>query len=113
MSTPGAEKTERLVALLEELLQELNGSTVEVGAESARLRDEVARRDAEILARHQELVAVDHVIGLEATNSRLLKDLRRARARVKELTAELEAVRASRTWKVGRAFTRPLGKLRR
>lgn len=113
MSTPGAEKTERLVGLLEDLLHELTGGTVEVGAASAPLREEAARRDAEVLARHQELVAVDHVIGLEATNSRLLKDLRRARARVRELEAEIEAIRASNTWKAGRVITRPLGRFRR
>lgn len=121
MSNPGAEKTERLVTLLEELLRELTGGeSVEAGPASAQRHPEVARRDAEVLARFQELTARDHVIGLEATNSRLLSDLRQARGRNRALDAELEALRAelaavyaSRTWKAGRALARPLGKLRR
>lgn len=109
-----------MAALLQELLAELDGASVEAGPGSAHRHAEAVRRDAEVLARHQELTAVDNVIGLEATNSRLLKDLRRARTRnrdlekrVAELEAEIAAIRTSSTWKAGRVLTRPLGKLRR
>lgn len=120
MSDPGGDKTARLVGLLEELLGELTGATVEAGGRSQELAAEVARRDAEVLARYAELSSRDHVIGLEATNSRLLADLRRARGRnrdlekrLAELEAEIEAIRSSNTWKAGRVLTRPLGKLKR
>lgn len=116
-----AERYEGLVTRLEQELGEARaalGASLPAAVRAAQA--EAAQRDAEVLARHQELTARDHLIGLEATNSRLLKDLRRARARVQELTElveererEIEAVRTSRTWKVGRAVTRPLGKLRR
>jgi len=59
------------------------------------------------------------VIGLEATVTRLEEDLRRARVRIRRLrdnleerTEQLAAVRNSRTWKVGRVITRPLGRLK-
>jgi hypothetical protein len=75
--------------------------------------------DAELLSRHADLVAVDNVIGLEATVARLEYDLRRVRTRVKRLQERLEAreeelaaMRSSRTWKVGRMFTRPLGRIK-
>lgn len=120
MSNPGDDKTARLAALLQELLAELDGPAVEVAPGSEELHAEAARRDADVLARYQELTAVDNVIGLEATNARLLKDLRRARGRnrdleqrLAELEAEIAAIRASNTWKAGRVLTRPLGKLRR
>lgn len=119
MSTPGADKNARLVELLTDLLGELTGGSVETSA-SAELLAETAKRDDEVQARLAALTARDHVIGLEATNSRLLADLRKARARNKELDAriaeleaQLEAVYASRTWKAGRAIVKPLGKLRR
>jgi hypothetical protein len=79
----------------------------------------VDTNDSALLARHAELVAVDNVIGLEATVARLEYDLRTARTRVKRLreriedaNGELAALRSSRTWKVGRFFTRPLGRLK-
>lgn len=75
--------------------------------------------DLRVLAVHQELTARDHVIGLEAQVVRLEVDLERARdriaalrAKVKRLEGELVDVRQSRTWKIGRAVTGPLGRLR-
>jgi len=79
----------------------------------------VEERDSALLARHADLIAVDNVIGLEATVTRLEEDLRRARVRIRRLrdnleerTEQLAAVRNSRTWKVGRVITRPLGRLK-
>lgn len=82
-------------------------------------QNDVAARDASLLARHDALVAVDNVIGLEATVARLEEDLRRSRDRVRRLRArlearneELEALRKSRSWKLGRMLTRPLGRFK-
>jgi len=82
-------------------------------------RDRVFAADEELLARHAELVAIDNVIGLEATIARLQHDLKKERERVKALRAtlrardeEIAAIRASRTWRVGRAVVRPLSRLR-
>jgi hypothetical protein len=72
--------------------------------------------DDTILARHAELAARDNVIGLEATITRLENDLRTARSRITRLrdrvdqrTKEVEALKASRTWRIGRMFTGRLG----
>ncbi|WP_408896284.1 hypothetical protein ACJ5H2_15355 [Nocardioides sp. R1-1] len=82
-------------------------------------RERVFAADQELLARHAELVAVDNVIGLEATVARLQHDLKRSRARVKELQdvvrardEEIAALRSSRTWRAGRALVRPFSRLR-
>lgn len=79
----------------------------------------VTERDSGLLARHAELVAIDNVIGLEATAARLQQELQTARARVQklrgrveELNREIAALRGSRTWRVGRVLTRPLGRLK-
>ncbi|HEY0888881.1 MAG TPA: hypothetical protein VGE38_04645 [Nocardioides sp.] len=71
--------------------------------------------DAAMLAKHEALTAVDHVIGLEATIARLELDLRRSRSKIRALREkvaerdkEIAAIRASTTWKVGRAVTRPI-----
>lgn len=89
------------------------------GGSSAR-HDQAAAADASLLARHAELVAIDNVIGLEATVARLTYDLKRSRDRVKQLTTQLEqrdaeitALRASRTWRVGRLLTGPFSRVRR
>ena len=65
------------------------------------------------------MVAIDNVIGLEAQVARLQHDLKKAKERAKDLQAvvrardeELEAMRASRSWRVGRALVRPLSRLR-
>ena len=78
---------------------------------------DVAAADATLLARHAELVAIDNVIGLEATVARLEFDLKKARERVKKLTKELElrdaeiaAIRQSRTWRAGRVITGPFSR---
>jgi chromosome segregation ATPase len=75
--------------------------------------------DDTILARHAELTAIDHVLGLEAQVTRLENDLRTAQSRIQRLrdrlqdrNAELAAIRASRTWRAGRVITGPLGRLR-
>jgi 2-polyprenyl-3-methyl-5-hydroxy-6-metoxy-1,4-benzoquinol methylase len=88
-------------------------------SEAQAQRDSGGVDDAAILARHADLVAVDNVIGLEATVARLQDDLRNSRRRVQrlrdkveDLSDELAATRSSRTWKVGRMITRPLGRLR-
>jgi len=84
-----------------------------------RWRQRVFAVDEELLDRHADLIAVDNVIGLEATVVRLQHDLKKARERVKTLQAtikerdaEIAAIRASRTWRVGRALVRPLSRLR-
>jgi SAM-dependent methyltransferase len=87
----------------------------------SQLHDQSAAedRDGVLLARHAELVAIDNVIGLEATAARLRNDLRNARMRIKRLTGllelrtgELEELRGSRTWRVGRMVTGPLGRFK-
>jgi SAM-dependent methyltransferase len=87
----------------------------------SQLHDErsLADKDAALIARHADLVAIDNVIGLEATAARLQEDLRRARERSRQLRdrldareEEIDALRKSRTWKVGRMITRPLGRLK-
>ncbi|MBM0125562.1 hypothetical protein [Pimelobacter simplex] len=82
-------------------------------------RERVFAADEELLARHAELVAIDNVIGLEAQVARLQHDLKKAKERTKDLQAlvrardeELAAMRASRSWRVGRALVRPLSRLR-
>ena len=82
-------------------------------------QDETAAWDRSILARHDALVAVDNVIGLEAMVARLEEDLRRSRERVRKLrdrldarNDELAALRRSRSWRIGRMITRPLGRLK-
>lgn len=79
----------------------------------------VAHDDLSILAAHQELTARDHLIGLEAQVARLERDLARVRerngalrAKVGLLEDELSALRGSRTWKLGRALTRPWARAR-
>lgn len=88
------------------------------GGSSARY-EEAAAADASLLARHAELVAIDNVIGLEATVARLEYDLKRARERVRHLKARVEqreaeiaALRSSRTWRVGRWLTGPFSRMR-
>ncbi|MGY2874211.1 SAM-dependent methyltransferase [Marmoricola sp. URHA0025 HA25] len=78
-----------------------------------------ATDDAGLLARHAELTAIDHVVGLEATAARLEYDLKAIRVRVRRLRkqlaerdAEIAALRGSRTMRIGRMFTRPLGRLK-
>ncbi|MCR1782669.1 hypothetical protein KVF89_09010 [Nocardioides carbamazepini] len=82
-------------------------------------RERVFAADEDLLARHAELVAVDNVIGLEATVARLQFELKKARERVKELQAtvrtrdeEIAAIRTSRTWRVGRVMVRPFSRMR-
>jgi len=77
----------------------------------------VDAEDRSILERHAALVARDNVIGLEAQISRLQADLRgtqvklrRARERLKAREQELEAMRTSRSWRLGRALTAPIRK---
>lgn len=81
---------------------------------------EVMLSDADLLANHAELVSRDSVMGLEATIANLEAELaaqidrtRTMRQRLRAKTEELKAVRESRTWRLGRAVTRPLGKLKR
>lgn len=96
----------------------------------AEVEDSVGVRrvadDAEVIALHSDLTAVDHVLGLEATIARQERELKNVRRRLKETRAKLEssravvassrkevkAVRSSTTWKVGRFFT-SLGGIRR
>lgn len=75
--------------------------------------------DQALLARHSELTAIDHVLGMEATVARLQHDLKTSRERIKRLRARIEerdrevaAMRKSRTWKVGRMITGPLGRFK-
>ena len=75
--------------------------------------------DDVLLRRHADLAARDNVMGLEAQIVNLENQLTEARARVKRLREraevaerELVEVRQSRTWRVGRAVTGPLGRLK-
>jgi hypothetical protein len=76
--------------------------------------------DDALQARHGALIARDHVIGLEAQVSTLRVQLARARVRVRTLRSRLNerneqiaALRASRTWRVGRAFVAPVSRFKR
>jgi SAM-dependent methyltransferase len=76
--------------------------------------------DDAILARHAQLTARDHVVGLEATVARLEHDLRTARTRLERLRERLEdrnneikALRQSSTWRAGRLITGSVSRLRR
>ncbi|HEX2893878.1 MAG TPA: class I SAM-dependent methyltransferase [Marmoricola sp.] len=115
------QRYEEQYATLNEELIEKRESLLVAHRRISHLYDQktVAERDSELLARHADLVAIDNVIGLEATVARLKNDLRHARIRIRRLNIlvetrkdELEAVRSSRTWRVGRMVTRPLGKLK-
>ena len=75
--------------------------------------------DEAILAKHDALTAIDHVIGLEATVARLEADLKRTRGKLKALREQVAArdkeiaeMRASRSWRVGRALVSPVRRLR-
>jgi hypothetical protein len=88
-------------------------------AELESLRATMHVDDSGLLARHSELTALDHVLGLEATAARQGYELKAARARLKRMRERLEerdreiaALRGSRTWKIGRIFTNPLGRLK-
>lgn len=96
-----------------------SASTNSAAATSGTQPRTVELHDDRILARHAELVAIDNVMGLEARVVELSNLLisareraRKLRERVEELESELAATRSSRTWKVGRAVTRPLSRLR-
>lgn len=84
-----------------------------------RDRRHVEAADRSLLERHAALVARENVIGLEAQVARLQADLQKSRANVRRLRErvrladeELTAVRGSRSWRIGRALTAPLRKLR-
>ncbi|MFT4262303.1 MAG: class I SAM-dependent methyltransferase [Nocardioides sp.] len=82
--------------------------------------------DARLAAVHADLTATDHLLGLEATIARQERELEEVRARLRAVRAraaklrarlqglekDAEALRASTTWKVGRAIT-GLGGMRR
>lgn len=75
--------------------------------------------DDALLARHAALSARDHVMGLEATVATLQRELaatkkraRRLRDNLEDRTEELAALRASRTWRVGRMLTAPGRRMR-
>ncbi|RLV49689.1 methyltransferase domain-containing protein [Nocardioides mangrovicus] len=78
------------------------------------IRAEVEIDDDALLARHAALSARDHVIGLEASQVRLQRELEAARKRNRDLRDalddkedELEKLHASKAWRVGRAVTYP------
>lgn len=116
------ERYESQFAPLNAEVIEKRRALLEANREASRTaagRESVDIDDAALLARHADLVAIDHVIGLEATVARLEYDLRTARMRVRRLrdrvedtSRELAELRSSRSWKVGRMLTRPLGRLR-
>lgn len=105
-------------------VSEKRQALLEASRRVAELQDEQGARtvhvdDDALLAKHSELTAIDHVLGMEATVARLQYDLKTARSRVRRLRtrleqreAELTSMRSSRTWRVGRMFTRPLGRLK-
>ena len=75
--------------------------------------------DDVLLRRHADLVARDNVMGLEAQIVALTNQLTEARAKIKRLRARAEGserevsdLRRSRTWWLGRVFTKPLGRLK-
>lgn len=104
---------DREINTLRARIRELEGT-------GGRIAREVNLSDAALLATHAELVARDNVIGLEATIASLEARLAKARAtneslrqKVRRARAEIDALRGSSTWRVGRFVTRPLGKLKR
>ncbi|TQK72249.1 MULTISPECIES: class I SAM-dependent methyltransferase [unclassified Nocardioides] len=124
---------ERYESRLVPALIEISEKTSALLATSRRLaevEDSVGVRrvvdDAEVLALHADLTAIDHVLGLEATVARQERELKNLRRRLKatreklddartataKSRAEVTAVRSSRTWRVGR-FVTGLGGLRR
>lgn len=92
--------------------------------ENVRLKESGAQpsvdlNDADIQARHDALVARDNVMGLEAKLVVLRNQLEATRKRAQRLRetiedrdAEIKSLRESRTWRVGRAVTGPLGRLK-
>jgi SAM-dependent methyltransferase len=115
------QRYEQQYAVLNAELVEKRESLLLAHRRISQLHDDnvVAERDASLLARHSDLIAVDNVIGLEATVARLEEDLRRARQRTRRLRDrldergdELNALRSSRSWKIGRMITRPLGRFK-
>lgn len=86
---------------------------------SAANRDLRARVEKlELDRRHDEIVARDHAIGLRAKLETALAELAQAQEqterqgrRVRKLQAEIESIRASTSWRLGRTITRPAARL--
>ena len=99
-----------------ELLDGQHGSVVNAGGGGLSDR---SLDDDSIQRRHAELVARDNVLGLEARVVTLENRIDIMRLRNKQLRQRAEdaetrvsELQASRTWKVGRMFTRPFGRLK-
>jgi SAM-dependent methyltransferase len=89
-------------------------------SELKRVSREVASNDESILSRHAALIARDNVIGLEAQIGTLQNQLARARQRLvaarerlKQRNEELDALRRSRSYRVGRTLLKPASWLKR
>lgn len=102
-------------------------SAASTNAADARLEEELAAARAEVAQlRIRILGQRDHEIGCEAQVGRIRADLQalrerfkrvrddrdRLRERVRELEEQVEAMRSSNTWRVGRVVTKPLGRVR-
>jgi hypothetical protein len=99
-----------------EQLEDQNSAAADSGAPG--LADRNLDDDA-ILKRHAELVARDNVMGLEARVvmlenkvSTLINRNKRLRKRAEEAEAQVASIHASRTWRMGRLFARPFGRLK-
>ena len=101
----------RGAADLREVVDSLSQANADLRAENDALRLEL---------RHTALVHRDDTMGLVASAEALRDRLERAhvrnrrqKARITALQAQLTALKASRTWRVGRAVLRPFSKLSR
>lgn len=88
-----------------------------LSATNAELQQRVQKLEMEL--RHAALVHRDHAIGLMATAETFRRrheiaeeSLAQARAKAARLTKRVRAMRASRTWRVGSFFTRPMARLK-
>lgn len=105
---PGAE---RRVPPLEPA--EVLPSMLEVHEASSELQD-VAALQAERLALLRKVLTLrDHAVGAEAELGQARRDRERAERRFGEARQELEAVRASASWRLGHTAVAPLSKARR
>ncbi|MET0931154.1 MAG: methyltransferase domain-containing protein [Aeromicrobium sp.] len=84
---------------------------------NADLQERIRSLQAQI--RHVELVHRDHAIGLMATAETLRRrheiserSLAQARAKSTRLQKRVRSMQASRTWRIGSFFTRPMARLR-
>jgi SAM-dependent methyltransferase len=88
-----------------------------LAATNAELQERIRALEAEM--RHVALVHRDHAIGLMATAETMRRrheiserSLAQARAKSTRLQKRVRSMQASRTWRIGSFFTRPMARLR-